>query len=96
MHTDSSPREERVHPLYESAVDRRVMDYSFHYDGQDTVKPRARTIRLARGAHVYYFDLVRAYDAHSYNDKVDRITRRQLNRAANAIADLLTSLGRSS
>jgi hypothetical protein len=92
MHTDSRPREDRVHPLYESAVDRRVMDFSFHYDGQDTVKPRARTIRLARGAHVYYFDLVRAYDNHSYNDKVHRITRRQLSRAANAIADLITSL----
>lgn len=89
MHTDSRPREDRVHPLYESAVDRR--DYSFNYDGNDDVNARARTLRVARAAHNYYFDLVRAYDNHSYNDKVHRITKRQLNRAANAVADLLTS-----
>ena len=94
MHTDSRPREDRVHPLYEDAVDRRVGEYRFTYDGVDTVKPRARTIRLARGAHGYYFDLVRAYDNHSYNAKVHRITKRQLNRAANALADLLSSINR--
>ena len=90
MHTDSRPREDRVHPLYESAVDRR--DYSFNYDGVDDVNPRGRSLRVARVAHNYYFELIRAYDNHSYNDKVHRITKRQLNRAANAVADLLTSL----
>jgi len=92
MHTDSRPREDRVHPLYESAVDRR--DYSFNYDGADDVNPRARALRVARAAHNYYFDLIRAYDNHSYNDKVHRITKRQLNRAANALADLLSSVSR--
>jgi hypothetical protein len=91
MHTDSRPREDRVHPLYESAVDRR--DYSSNYDGTDDVNPRARTLRVARTAHNYYFELIRAYDNHSYKDRVHRITKRQLNRAANAVADLLTSLG---
>ena len=91
MHTDSRPREDRVHGLYESAVDRRVDNYRFRYDGRDHANPRARTLRVARVAHNYYFDLVRAYDNHSYNAKVHRITKRQLNRAANAVADLLTS-----
>jgi len=92
MHTDSRPREERVHGPYESAVDRRVSDYRFTYDGRDGANPRARSLRVARVAHNYYFELVRAYDNHSYNAKVHRITKRQLNRAGNAMADLLTSL----
>lgn len=79
-----------MRPLYESAVDRR--DYTFNYDGTDDVNPRARTLRVARTAHNYYFDLIRAYDNHSYNDKVHRITKRQLNRAANAVADLIWSV----
>lgn len=92
MHTDSRPREDRVHPLYESAVDRR--EYSFNYDGSDDVNPGARTVRVGRVAHNYYFDLIRAYDNHSYNAKVHRITKRQLNRAANAVADLLWSVSK--
>ena len=94
MHTDSRPREDRVHGLYESAVDRRLDEYRVAYDGHVDAFARARTIKLARAAHHYYFELVRAYDDHSYNDKVHRITRRQLNRAGNAIADLLTTLDR--
>lgn len=35
---------------------------------------------------------VREYDRHDYNRTVHRITKRQLNRAANAMADLMTSL----
>ena len=95
MHTDQSRREERVHGLYEDAVDRRVGDYRFDYNGRNLVEPKARTIELARGAHAYYFDLVRAYDNHSYNAKVHRITTRQLNRAANALADLISTLASS-
>ena len=92
MHTDSRDREDRVHSSYEDAVDRRIETYGFRYDGRHAVRPAARTRRVARAAHRYYFDLIRAYDRHGYNDKVDTITRQQLKRAANALADLITSL----
>ena len=93
MHTDSSKREDRVHSSYESAVDRRIFgNYDFGYNGQDPARPGPKTRAVARNAHRYYWDLVRAYDNHSYNAKVHRITKRQLNRAANALADLVTSL----
>jgi len=91
MHTDQRDREERVHAAYESAVDRRVGEYGFRYDGADDARPGPRLRQLARNAHRFYFELVRAYDNHGYNERVDAITRRQLNRAANAIADLLLS-----
>lgn len=92
MHTDSSNREDRVHGPYEEAVDRRIRDYLFRYDGREAAKPAARTRRVARQAHRFYRELVRAYDSHGYNAKVHRITKRQLKRAANALADLITSL----
>lgn len=95
MHTDSSDREDRVHSSYEDAVDRRVGEYRFTYNGEDPARAGARTRAVARRAHPYYWDLVRAYDNHGYNTTVHGITKRQLNRAANAMADLLTELSRS-
>ena len=92
MHTDSSTREDGVHGSYESAVDGRISDYNFTYDGADPARPGARTRLVARRAHRYYWDLVRVYDDGGYNERVHRITKRQLNRAANAMADLLASL----
>ena len=97
MHTDNAlEAEDRVHSLYEAAVDRRTGneddDYSFTYDGADEVKPHAAALKLARDSHPLYNDLVKAYDANSYDDKVDAITRRQLNRAANAVADVVLAL----
>jgi hypothetical protein len=35
---------------------------------------------------------VRIYDRHGYNARVGGITQRQLNRAANAVADLIASM----
>ena len=92
MHTDSRPREDRIHSSYEAAVDRRVYDYGFVSHGSEAAKPGPRVRRLGRNAHESYFMLIRAYDAHGYNETVDRITDRQLNRAANALADLLAAL----
>lgn len=92
MHTDSSNREDGVHSSYESAVDSRISDHSFTYDGADPARAGARTRLMARQAHRYYWDLVRVYDNHGYNERVHHITKRQLDRAANAMADLLTSL----
>ena len=92
MHTDSRPREDSIHSSYEDAVDRRVMDYAFQSKEIEGAKPGPRVRRLARNAHESYFELIRAYDAHGYNDVVDRITDRQLNRAANALADLIAQV----
>lgn len=96
MHTDSTEREERVHSSYEVAVDGRSERgddiYTFNYDGVDPARPYVRTRSVARDAHRFYGDLVRTYDSHGYNRRVHRITKRQLNRAANALADLLVRL----
>jgi hypothetical protein len=97
MHTDKSGREERVHGPYEGAVDRRFFAKGktkppFRYDGRDAARPRARTRMVARQAHDFYRELVRAFDRYGYTRKVHRITKRQLKRAANAMADLITSL----
>jgi hypothetical protein len=98
MHTDGwSSAEDRLHGAYETAVDRRCTSFSrcryrFAYDGADVVAPKVRAIAVARHAHPWYDDLVRAFDRTGYARSVDAITRRQLNRAANAVADLLASL----
>ena len=91
MHTDSSEREDGVHGSYESSVDSRISDYTFTYDGRHPATAGPKTRAVAGRAHRYYWDLVRVYDNSGFNDKVQRITRRQLNRAANALADLITS-----
>jgi hypothetical protein len=96
MHTDSSDKEDGVHSSYESAVDSRSQRadhvYTFHGDGKDAAKPATTTRTVARRAHRYYVELIRAYDQHGYSRRVDRITRRQLNQAANALADLIASI----
>lgn len=96
MHTDSSDREEGVHSSYEVAVDGRSERgdgiYAFSFDGVDVARPYSGTVAVARQAHLAYRDLVRIYDSYGYNPRVHRITKRQLNRAANVLADLLASL----
>ena len=92
MHTDSSDKEDGVHSPYESAVDSRTRDYGFHYNGSDPAKPGPAVPKLARWAHKKYRALGNAYDAHGYNTKVLHITKRQLKRAGNALADLIATL----
>lgn len=96
MHTDSSDREDGVHSSYEVAVDGRSERgdgiYAFSFDGLDPARPYARTVAVARQAHLAYRDLVRIYDSSGYTRRVHRITKRQLGRAANALADLLARL----
>jgi hypothetical protein len=99
MHTDGYLRaEDRVHASYEHAVDRRCSRsrcrYRMRFNGRDFARPFMRTIVLANHAHRYYRGLVRTYARHGYNAKVDRITERQLNRAANALADIIVSLNK--
>ena len=81
-----------VHSSYESGVDSRIDDYGFRYEGRDKAKAGATVRKLARQAHKKYWALVNTYDAHGYNAKVDRITKRQLKRAANSLADLIAAL----
>lgn len=99
MHTDSSKAEtSSVHSGYEHAVDTRSERsdnvYKLRFDGRDLAKPGALTLAVARKAHVYYKTLVRAYDRHGYSHRVHRITRRQLRRGANAVADLIWSMSK--
>ena len=97
MHTDGRlAAEDRVHGLYESAVDSRSEAgdevYSFDFDGVDAATAFRKAVRVARQAHRLYAALIRIYDAHGYNARAARITQRQLNRAANAVADLIASI----
>jgi len=97
LHTDGSlAAEDRVHGPYEEAVDSRSERsdavYRFSYDGRDAASPYARTVRVAKLAHRYYRTLVLTYDHHGYNARVNRITKRELNRAANAVADLISAM----
>ena len=92
LHTDQREREEAIHSSYEGAVDRRTGSYRFDYDGADPASPASKVRRLARVAHRSYFELLREYDRAGYNRPVHRITKRQLDRASDAMADLLTSL----
>jgi hypothetical protein len=97
MHTDGwLDREDSVHASYEQAVDSRCRRWSciyrMVYDGPQAAQPYGRTLRLARDAHQFYAELVRIYDRHGYSPRVNEITRRQLNRAANALTDLIRAL----
>lgn len=96
MHTDQSPLEERVHSSYERAVDRRSgrrsNHYSLKYDGRDAAKPYQKAVRTAKEAHRSYVFLVRNFAKNGYNKAVRRITKRQLNDAANGIADLAAGI----
>ena len=96
MHTDQIDAEDSIHSSYESAVDSRCTASQCRYrarnDGWDGGDPYGRTRALARQAHNDYRWLVRSYRRSGYTQQVDRITRRQLNRAANVLADLIRSM----
>jgi hypothetical protein len=97
MHTDQVDAEDSVHSSYESAVDARCGPSACRYraradDHRSTRPPFATTRSLARQAHDDYRALVRSYRRGGYTSRVDAITKRQLNRAANALADLIREL----
>ena len=98
MHTDGwLDMENSVHASYEQAVDSRCRAssciYRMTFDGRHSVRPYNRTVKLARNAHPFYAELVRRYHRAGYTPRVHEITRRQLNRAANALADLIVAIG---
>ncbi len=81
-----------MHSLHEEAVDRRIPEYPFL-----TMAATARGRRREQGGSPgkltkTYRELVRAYGRYGYNRNVHRITKRQLKRAANALAVLIVSL----
>lgn len=97
MHTDGRlPVEDSVHSAFEQAVDDRCdissCRYRAHQDGFDRGPAFARTLAVARAAHGFYGSLVRTFAHSGYSPRVDRITRKQLNRAANAMSDLIRSM----
>jgi hypothetical protein len=100
MHTAETKKERDQHLRYEGKVDARCEGspsnciYRFRYDGPDPARPRRRTLREVRRAKPYYSDLIQEVAQDGYNDEIHRITVRQLNRAANAIADLIISMRR--
>jgi len=53
---------------------------------------RSEVFDRAKEAHPYYNKLINAFDRHGHNARVDRITKRELNLAANAVADLIAGL----
>jgi hypothetical protein len=100
MHTAEARKERSEHLKYEGKVDARCEGspsnciYPFRYDGPDPARPRKRALREIRRAKPYYSDLINEVAEHGYNGEIHRITKRQLNRAANAIADLIISMRR--
>jgi hypothetical protein len=100
MHTAETKKERSEHLKYEGKVDARCEGspsnciYRFRYDGPDPARPRKRTLREVRRAKPYYSDLIDEVAEHGYNSDIHRITRRQLSRAANAIADLIIRMRR--
>jgi len=42
--------------------------------------------------HPFYRTLVREYDGHGHNARVNAITQRPLDRTANAVADLIAAV----
>jgi hypothetical protein len=85
-----------MHSSYEAAVDRRSgkrdRTYRFYYDGRDSGKPGRKAKHVAAVSHRSYKGLVRSYDRNSYSRRVHRITKRQLNRGANAVADVAAAI----
>jgi hypothetical protein len=62
--------------------------FRFHYDGRHSGKPGRKAKHVARASHRLYRRLVRAYIRNRYSPFVHRLTKRQLNRGANAVADV--------
>jgi hypothetical protein len=91
--TPMSSHASALNTTHNPLSNRRIPDYPFRYDGGEAARPAVRTRRVARQAHRFYRELVGAYNRHGYNHKVHRVTKRQLKRAANALADLITSMG---
>lgn len=96
MHTDQMWKEESIHSAYESQVDSRSRStsnvYRFRYDGRDDPSSYRKAVRVARRAHRKYDILVKKFYRNGYTARVHRITKSQLNRGANAFADVAAGI----
>ncbi len=102
MHTDSSSTETNsVHLRYELKVDTYnktpTQNQSWVvFDGiPTTLEPRAASVAAATTAHGSYSRLVSTYSRYGYNSTVASITKSQLNRAANGLADIIAHVKRA-
>jgi hypothetical protein len=97
MHTDQTSREDGIHSSYEGAVDNRSGKrdgiYRFFYDGRHPGKSGKKAKHVAAASYRLYKSLVRGYDRNGYSPGVHKITKRQLNRGANAVADVAADQG---
>jgi hypothetical protein len=95
MHTDQTSREDGIHSSYEGAVDNRSGKRTGPIASFTTAATRAsrsKAKHVAAASHRLYKSLVRGYDRNGYSPKVHRITLRQLNRSANAVADVAVAI----
>ncbi len=102
MHTDSSTAEsDFVHLRYELNIDgynkTPTQNQSWVvFDGiPNTLDPRAASVAAATTAHGSYSRLVTTYARYGYNSTVAGITKAQLNRAANGLADIIVYIQRA-
>ena len=101
LHTDRSAAEDKIHSRYEDAVE-ELTDVPEEnaawasFESTVTVNdPNAFAVQAATAAHADYAALVKNFSKRGMNAVVMTITERSLDRAANGVANLLLSLGRS-
>lgn len=99
MHTDQTDLDDTVHSAYEDTVDNlttspaAVQGWAVFTGYHAPGNVRSFAIALASASHKDYAALVQGYAARGWDDsEVQAITRRSLNRAANALADVLIAL----
>lgn len=99
MHTDQTTLENTVHAPYEDAVDNITVSASsvtnwVHFSGYEaTGNVQSFAIGLATASHKDYSALVHGFASGGWaNPTVQAITKRSLNRATNALADVIIGL----
>lgn len=100
LHTDNLAAEKSMFDSYENAVETRTDEpdeasFTVSFDGKNYVKNVRRFSRKsAILAHADYKNLVAGYNLAGFDATVTAITRRNLNRAVNRLADLIYSAKR--
>lgn len=100
LHTDNLAAEKRMFDSYENAVETRTDEpdeatFTVSFDGKNYIKNVRRFSRKsAILAHADYKTLVAEYNLAGFDATVTAITRRNLNRAVNRLADLIYSVKR--
>lgn len=98
LHTDGAPGGTKTRRLYERGVDSMLTTSTSRptwaaYDGyQYVTDPSWTGVSAAKTAHKSYALLLKRYAKRRFTSGVTSITRAQLNRAANGVADLIMSI----